>query len=190
MCHSCSEVPWEHAFLHTLNAEAWGAKHYWSALHLLLHGRKSEEEFFLAHFSAVVNSSLSVRILWPILLTCPLQILLIGLRFLFLNHPLTKVGKTLLTCSLPAEHEWVLHFCPSGQDNSVFRQCFTKLTKTSSLLQSARGCTVQHHWFAHALVVAGSAGRQLPKQGRLKVREVFVSYFVPSIASPLPSNSL
>lgn len=128
MCCSCSALPWQCTFLHTLHAEAWGAKHYWPALHLLLHGRQAEEEFFLVPFSTVVNSILRVRILWQILLICPLeQIFLIGLRLLSLSHPPAEIGKTLPACSLPAGREQVLHFCHS-QDSSIFRQCFTKLT--------------------------------------------------------------
>lgn len=128
MCHSCSEVPWQQAFFHILNAEAWGAKHYWSTLHLLLHGRQADKEFFLVSFSAVVNSILSVRNVVANIAYLSLTTSIFDwFKFPFLNHPPTEIEKCLLTHSLPAEHEQVLHFCNS-QDSSVFRQCFTKLT--------------------------------------------------------------
>lgn len=79
------------------------------------------KNLFLVPFAAVVNSILSVRILWQMLLICPLeQVFLIGLRFVFkaiyTNPPSgspAEMGKALSVCPLRAEDEEVLHFCHS-----------------------------------------------------------------------------
>lgn len=82
-------------------------------------------------------------------------------------------GWTQPVCSpLPAEDEQVFHLCHSQATSTFWTFCYpwsVHFQVTSSLLQSAGGCSTEHCWLVPAPVTLGSGGGQLCKP---KFREI------------------